>query len=841
MEDPIIEITNPDTPVSAPQNQKSKIKNRELQGCAAIALALMLVSLLALVPSMAMGGVALALESAAPWIQGLVATGTSAVLLLPIYALVVLFTRRRPAWKTISALATTLFLLSGYLLLRGFLCSLLPEQPNWLALALLLFGVPYALIAALAAPRLAGLGPRRVTETLGLAPLDAPTLLLALALAALLTLPWPITGALGDVLASLGLILQAIAENFALALLLWGVGFALLNEGFSETWLSGGTVISLFALMLAAGVAPTGDWGALFNAGMLLPLGLLLTELRARGRSVWPALLLLIAYRLMPRLFVDLRTFEVQGIPDLPHLYSHIAVWITLCVLAPVLWGMRLLFQNRHLPARLPLTGALAAVLTLAWLLGYGVLGAPGFANDSYLIIMAEQADLSAAYSIPERETRLQYVYDTLVETADRTQSPVRAELERSGQAYRPYYLINMIRVEGPVLSPQRFERLPGVAQVLHNPNVRQYRYHIELPSYGPAPTPPAGLQDNLAAIHADGAWALDVTGVGIVVAGQDTGYDWEHPALLRQYRGWNGATASHAYNWHDAWGDFDIPTDADGHGTHTMGTVLGDDGDRNRTGVAPDAQWIGCRNMRRGLGNPGAYAECMEFFLAPYPPGGDPFRDGDVRYAPHLTTNSWGCPEIEGCQPDTLEAGVEALRAAGIMSVVAAGNEGPSCETASTAPSHYDAAFTVGAVYSYGDYGITGFSSRGPAGDLLKPDIVAPGYNVRSSVPGDTYATAPGTSMATPHVAGLVALLWSANPALIGDIDVTEALIRQTATPKPLSTVCTPEQATQTDPLGLSENTPICGCGNVTGTPNNVYGYGLINAEAAVKAALGE
>jgi subtilisin family serine protease len=121
----------------------------------------------------------------------------------------------------------------------------------------------------------------------------------------------------------------------------------------------------------------------------------------------------------------------------------------------------------------------------------------------------------------------------------------------------------------------------------------------------------------------------------------------------------------------------------------------------------------------------------------------------------------------------------------------------------------------------------------------LLKPDIVAPGYDVRSSFPDASYAYAPGTSMATPHVAGLVALLWSANSTLIGDIDATENLIRETATPKSLSYICTPEEASQEDPLGLSETGPLCACGDVTGTPNNVYGYGLINAEAAVKAAL--
>jgi subtilisin family serine protease len=111
----------------------------------------------------------------------------------------------------------------------------------------------------------------------------------------------------------------------------------------------------------------------------------------------------------------------------------------------------------------------------------------------------------------------------------------------------------------------------------------------------------------------------LGVTGTGIVVAGQDTGYEWDHPALMRQYRGWDGAVTDHTYNWHDAWGEFEVPTDEDGHGTHTMGTVLGHDGDDNRTGVAPDAQWIGCRICGAG-GESRQLCRVHEFFLAPYP-----------------------------------------------------------------------------------------------------------------------------------------------------------------------------------------------------------------------------
>jgi len=817
---------NPNLPVSEHPTQD--------RGCAPTLTGIALLVWLGVIPTgvMALGSLLLG-DFALVFRTGIVIVVTAA-LLLPVMIAAALLTRNRQGWEGVHALAVLLTALSGYLLLDAVMRAFLSAHPNWLAALRLGLLLPYVFIVwrLMKAPTH---GESRETTL--------PTVLLSIAVAAGLTLPWALTGALGDSLVSLGLLCQALAESLPLALLLWGVGYAYLKPCCTDKRVAALTVIVLFALAIAGGVFPTGDWGALANALLLLPLGFLATELVVRGHSPLAALPVLIAVRLASRVFIDPRDIEGQGIPELQHVISLATMVLATALAGVLLWGIRKFrdkatFSRRH---SLAFNGVAALVLLCVWLGVYFLWGTPGFSNDGFLIILEEQADLSAAYSIAEREARLNYVYDTLVQTAERTQAPIRTELDRRGLSYRPYYLINMIRVEGHTWQMRRFEKLPGVAQVIRNPNVRMYAYRIALPSYGTDDRPVPELQDNLATINADDAWKLGATGAGIVVAGQDTGYQWDHPALIRQYRGWDGAVADHTFSWHDAWGDFEVPTDEDGHGTHTMGTVLGNDGDSNRTGVAPDAQWIGCRNMRRGLGNPASYTECMEFFLAPYPPGGDPFRDGDVHYAPHLTTNSWGCPEVEGCQPDTLEAGVAALRAAGIMSVVAAGNDGPGCSTTATPPSNYDAAFTVGAVYSYGNNSITGFSSRGPVDGLLKPDIVAPGYDVRSSFPDASYSYAPGTSMATPHVAGLVALLWSANPALIGDIDATEDLIRETATPKSLSYVCTAEEASQEDPLGLSETGPLCACGAVTGTPNNVYGYGLINAEAAVKAALGK
>jgi subtilisin family serine protease len=252
---------------------------------------------------------------------------------------------------------------------------------------------------------------------------------------------------------------------------------------------------------------------------------------------------------------------------------------------------------------------------------------------------------------------------------------------------------------------------------------------------------------------------------------------------------------------------------------------------------------------MQRGLGNPASYTDCMEFFLAPYPLGGDPFAEGDVFQAPHVVNNSWGCPDVEGCDDVVLEPATAALRAAGIMMVVSAGNEGPACQTVDEPPARYDNVFSVGATDDSGS--ITGFSSRGPveangSSPLLKPDIAAPGDNIRSSLPGGGYGTASGTSMAGPHVAGLVALIWSANPSLIGQIEATEDIIRQSARPVPVEAACPLETPPANDASLLDEFDSLApggeaACGEATGVPNNVYGWGQIDAVRAVELALAE
>ena len=443
--------------------------------------------------------------------------------------------------------------------------------------------------------------------------------------------------------------------------------------------------------------------------------------------------------------------------------------------------------------------------------------------SAEFLVVLADQADLTPAAALPTKNAKGRWVFDTLVATAEATQGPILDRLEALGVAHRSFYIANAIWVRAGWEVAAELAARPDVARIQGNPRTRGL-VHVA-GERGDA----AGraVELSLTVINAPQVWALGYTGQGVVVGGQDTGYQWDHPALISQYRGWDGTTANHDYNWHDSihsgggvcGTDSPVPCDDQSHGTHTMGTVLGDDGMGNQIGVAPGAVWIGSRNMDQGWGSPATYMESFEFFLAPYPVGGNPTQ-GDPSLAPDVTTNSWLCPGSEGCSYGTLLLASQAQRAAGILTVVAAGNDGSSgCSSIQWPCGLYDEVFSVGAVSVYSG-NLASFSSRGPVtvdgSGRLKPDVVAPGTGIRSCVPGNGYASGwSGTSMATPHVAGAVALLWSAHPSLRNDLDATEQVLRDTA-------VATADY--------------VCG-GDPSGVPNNRYGSGRIDVLAAVQA----
>jgi len=367
--------------------------------------------------------------------------------------------------------------------------------------------------------------------------------------------------------------------------------------------------------------------------------------------------------------------------------------------------------------------------------------------------------------------------------------------------------------VEASAIRRWQLTRQPAVERVVYNPNLRPIP---ELPVMGTGmDSRPEEIPWGIDTIGAPRVWSeLGVTGKGVVIGQSDSGVDADHSALASTYR---GNADGDDYNWLDPWYGEPAPYDINGHGTHTLGTALGQDG----IGVAPGASWFACANLVRAFGSTSRYLDCMQFMLAPHPAVGDPLHEGRPDLAADISTNSWGCPpSIEGCDQDTLWQAALALRQAGIFFVAAAGNDGPNCDSLETPPGNYDIVFSVGAINSAGD--LAEFSSRGP--DTRSPDassspeLLAPGVDVLSAWPGGQWEFAPGTSMATPHVAGVAALMWSANPELRGDIDATERILIETAEPY----------------LG-----PEDGCGLPNEDPDSGAGYGIVDAFAAVQQAL--
>ena len=473
----------------------------------------------------------------------------------------------------------------------------------------------------------------------------------------------------------------------------------------------------------------------------------------------------------------------------------------------------------------------------------------PAGRTRSSLIVMREQADLSGAATLSSPADRRRFVFEALRAVADRAQRPLIEHLNAKGVTFRPHYLVNTIEVEAGEGLLQELALRPEVASVAPNRSARLQR----LPGTGRAGGSPTLsrrsaeailVEPGVVRIRAPEVWAAGYLGQGTVVGIADTGVQWDHPGLLGNYRGSRSAPASHAYNWHDAihattldpaWlscgtdgANALVPCDDNGHGTAVAGVAVGGIvtdfvGARRQVGVAPSAEWIGCRNMDgAGNGTPASYLECFEFFLAPTDAAGENPRP---ELGADIINNSWICPASEGCtDPDILRAAAEAVRAAGILIVAGAGNDGDACGTISAPPAIYVASFSVGATDD--DDVIAPFSSRGPVrvdgSSRLKPDICAPGVFVGSTgfYDGQYSEHLSGTSVAAPHAAGAAALLWSAQPALRGDVTATENLLRASAVPR----------------TSLQDCDPLPG----TDVPNATYGYGRLDAAAAVSGAIG-
>ena len=647
----------------------------------------------------------------------------------------------------------------------------------------------------------------------------------ALSLAAIVVLPSLAYGALGSPLDTLINLLAGLSLGLFAGVLLGVFLFWPLSEqtsGPGRDIAFGGFAAGVALLILGSGFG--------FNGSQLLlmislpPLGFVVAGAsRFAGPSAdvadqsWlPIAALVGLVAATPLMFVDPEelTLLLDGFSG-HEIFSYALSAAGLSLLIAWIVGLALwAFRSRiNGPPRLGRSLGTLMVTWLGALLIYFFVGQPGFYGEQLFVILRDQADFSQARSIANRDERLRYMYTTLTRHADTTQAGLRAMLDLSRVEYRPYYLVNAIEVNGGPFLRAYLSSRPEVDRILDSQHLRPLPAPVPVSSGDTsAPSEPPW---NITSIGADRVWKeLGITGEGIVVGQSDSGVQGDHPALRDSYRGRDG---QNDYNWLDPWNHTRTPSDIGGHGTHTLGSIVGQGG----IGVAPGAEWFGCVNLARNLGNPAEYLNCLQFMLAPYPQGGNSFKDGDPTRAAHVINNSWGCPPIEGCDTNALAPAVSALRAAGIFVVASAGNEGPRCGSVSDPIAIYDAAFSVGALDRFGS--LAPFSSRGPVtvdgSQRVKPDIVAPGVDVLSSMPKNTFAPNSGTSMAGPHVVGVVALMWSAQPKLIGNIDRTEQILIETARPY----------------TGTLDQ-----CAG-RGRPDNDVGYGLVDAYAAVKAALAE
>ncbi|MEV4069986.1 S8 family serine peptidase [Nonomuraea fuscirosea] len=427
--------------------------------------------------------------------------------------------------------------------------------------------------------------------------------------------------------------------------------------------------------------------------------------------------------------------------------------------------------------------------------------------TTDFWVRMSGKADLAPAKKIAGRTARGRDVVERLHARADRDQEPLRKLLKAEKVKSTAFWVTNAVYVKNASQAlAKKIAKLPGVEEIRAPVTYTIPKPVRSTPAGAAAAT---GLTWGVSNINADDVWArTGRRGEDIVIANIDSGVQYDHPALVKSYRGSNAdGTFTHDYHWYDPLRECpsDAPCDNNSHGTHTMGTMAGDDGQGNQIGVAPGVRWIAAKGCTTDQCSEEALVASSQWMLAPTDSTG---ANPDASKRPHIVNNSWGAslttqPFMEDIQL--------AWAASGIMGIWSNGNDGPGCQT-SGSPGGRVINYSVGA-YDVDDK-IASFSSRGPGQDgEIKPNISAPGVNVRSSVPGGAYAFYNGTSMAAPHVAGAVALLWSARPEYVRDTAATRLLLD-------LSAIDTDDTS----------------CGG-TAADNAVYGEGRLDALALVEA----
>lgn len=407
------------------------------------------------------------------------------------------------------------------------------------------------------------------------------------------------------------------------------------------------------------------------------------------------------------------------------------------------------------------------------------------------------------------KKVRNTAVVSELKNTSENAQKKVVELLAKEQEAgnvdkVKSHYIVNTVVVTATKEVAEKLEGFEEVESIL--PNKTRYLHISEEDETITATADKIAW--NVKKIKAPEVWEQGIDGTGIVVATIDSGVEWNHPALKKNYRGYDAETGEvdHAYNWYDAVSNKAEPYDNIDHGTHVTGTMVGSEKGKEQIGVAPGAKWIAVRAFDNfGHASDEDLIEAAEWILSPRDENGVERPD----LAPDIVNNSWGSSSgFDEFYRDIVKAWV----AAGIFPVFSAGNAIEKSDVVPGSvevPANYPESFAVGAVDA--DNLLAPFSLIGPSPyNEIKPDISAPGVGINSSVLNGKYAKKDGTSMASPAVSGMVALLYQAAPEL--SIDEIKQVIKASATP-------------------LKDKT-------YTSVPNNGYGYGLINAEAAVAAA---
>ena len=364
------------------------------------------------------------------------------------------------------------------------------------------------------------------------------------------------------------------------------------------------------------------------------------------------------------------------------------------------------------------------------------------------IVTLRDQVDLGALTG-STRASRSRALVMALRAKAAATQGPLLSYLagrQARGEAsdVLPLWIFNGVALSATPAVVRELAARPEVLRI--TPDAA-----VAAPASDPAPA-----EGNIALVNAPALWGLGFRGQGVVVANMDTGVDASHPDLAAR---WRGGTNS----WFDPNGQHPTPADVSGHGTATMGVMVGGSAGGTSIGVAPDAQWIAVKIFDdQGNATTSRIHQGFQWLL-------DPDGDAATADAPHVVNNSWTMGST-GCNLE-FQLDLQSLRAAGILPVFAAGNFGPSAST-SASPGNNPEAFAVGATTS-SDLIWPG-SSRGPSAcgepQTIFPELVAPGVNIRTSDLFGLYAQQTGTSLAAPHVTGALALLLDAYPSLTAE-----------------------------------------------------------------------